>query len=94
MRARVGLTGSSHATSYLLGVLAGHAVARLVTPNTPPDSRSHGMPPSRRLPACAAGWTPHRWRQVERERSVCPGASSAGGLLLVALPTSIRDGLV
>ena len=53
IEARVGLAGPCHATSHSLGVLAEHAVRRSLTPNTPPDSQSRGMPPAQRLPACA-----------------------------------------
>ena len=52
------------------------------------DSQSRGMPPARRLPACAAGWTPHTWRQFEQDGSaivavrwVCVGH---GGIVLCA----------
>ena len=77
IEARVGLAGPCHATSHSLGVLAEHAVRRSLTPNTPPDSQSRGMPPARRLPGCAAGW----WPGDRGRRSNCGrvGAAVAGG---------------
>ena len=63
--ARIGLAGPCHATSHSLGVLAEHAVRRSMPPNTPPVSRSRGMPPARRLPGCAAvGWPGDRGRRA------------------------------
>ena len=66
IEARIGLAGPCHATSHSLGVLAEHAVRRSLTPNTPPDSQSRGMPPARRLPGCAAaGWPGARGRRSD-----------------------------
>ena len=79
IEARVGLAGPCHATSHSLGVLAEHAVRRSLTPNTPPDSQSRGMPPAQRLPACAGvGWPADTGR---RSNASALGAAVAVGVL-------------